>query len=114
MKYIMTKNKVGLYVPVLFHSSLIHAHVWAGVKAAHRDQGLELVSAGSTTIVTLEASGDSETLGIASKPEDSDIIMASEYGFGDSGMLVTADKIANMMRLQGVKLLLEEIEERKE
>lgn len=85
MKYIMFKDRrYNTLFPVIFPERLIHADVGQVMRQAfslshiHADP----LRAGSTTIVSLETSGKSETLSLESHPLDRAIINCWDHEHG--------------------------------
>jgi hypothetical protein len=88
-KYIIVENKIGdtkFLFPVIFPDKMVHKDVYGRLRNAMpgwHHQGVFCVSAGKIEhIEVFGLGGDSETLGISSKPEDEDTIEKYSYFHG--------------------------------
>lgn len=92
MKYIVleaetSKGGVQREIPFIFPDHLVHSEMVHGLKTALIAQGFKdnakVISAGFYNQMTGSASGDSDSLGVASRgEEDSRLILMADYGVG--------------------------------
>ena len=108
MKYIMFESDLGAelkqYIPVIFPNNIVHSIVSDFMLAALAEHQFEckVRSAGfvrfdaTTRGILVTCSGESETMGVKSHPEDGDIIEMNDYAHGlcDAGAGDLADAIA--------------------
>lgn len=92
MKYVMFEVKQGSItrkVPVVFPNQLVHSYVAATFKVAllrHWEHAeVAVVSAGTVDGMLgadITTSGNSESLGVQSSPDDAQVIMSYDYAHG--------------------------------
>ncbi|QNX16012.1 hypothetical protein IC793_00910 [Acinetobacter seifertii] len=86
MKYIMFKQEreeLVELIPVIFPNKLVHKDVADALMQTPPFKDCSVQSAGSISLLNLEANGHSETLNVASNPRtDSFIIKMNDYGAG--------------------------------
>lgn len=84
MKYVMFEVDTGdgliQQIPVIFPNALVHAEVAKRIeRAVSRNWPCKVVAAGSVNMVASSTHGSSETLGLASRREDAEVINRCDY-----------------------------------
>lgn len=98
MKYIMVKTKLGemeALMPIIFPNALTHSLVADAIQAMPGMSSAEIHSAGFIHLRELHCFGESETLEVASSPQDSAIIIAHDYFHG-----LNHDNVAQKLKEQ--------------
>lgn len=97
MKYVMLEDTEGRKIPIIFPDHLVHADVaMVMCKLINTRQKVRVgpTSAGFISVgVDIQTHGESETLGLKSKPTDTDYIIA-----GDAGALMPEFMIAGLVQ----------------
>ena len=87
MKYIMleVEEPIHLLLPVVFPNSFVHSemakHTIGMLHRVHKWDA-KVRSAGEFNPIDCACSGESETLHLEAHPDDSQIILMHDYGFG--------------------------------
>lgn len=85
MKYIMMKSQIGgitRKIPIIFPDILVHQDVAEAIRRLPQMRMSEPDSAGFIQMHNISCHGESETLHITAKDEDSDIISTMDYLHG--------------------------------
>lgn len=84
MKYIMLANH-QVHMPVIFPAILVHSEIATALLVKYdrlRHHEFKIVSAGFIDLWNIRCFGESKTLNIKSRPEDSEIIRNYNYQHG--------------------------------
>lgn len=87
MKYIIIRiegRTINREFPILFPSLMVHAEVFQALKCIPQLAHATVVSAGEVSLfgTDLTTDGESETLGLKSRPEDAQAIEMIDYSYG--------------------------------
>jgi hypothetical protein len=106
LKYIMWEiqfdSAPSMCIPIIFPKILVHAEMAHSTNHTLRRsiknmKSMCVISAGFIDIDKLETYGESESIGVESRPEDGDIIKYHHYASGMEGMTASVKRTIESM-----------------